>query len=375
MKLFEYQAKKLFEESGIPVPKEKLVDRNTDLNAAIGEVGFPCVLKAQVLQARRGKAGLIQFASTKDEAKVKSAKIFSSHINVKKLLIEERLDIEKEFYLAITINPVSSSILVMASSEGGVDIEDVAKKSPKKIIKEEIDVFKGLLPFQVRNVMFGLGLKGDAFKQGLKILSKMFDVFCRYDAELLEINPLVLASDGNLIAADAKLIIDDNSSFRQKRFTITRDYFESDIEYEAAEKSIPYLQFDGTIGLMCAGAGLTNTVYDLINYYGGSVANYLEFGGANYTRAIQAMELTLKNNPNVILIVTFGTIARADVMAQGIADAIKKLKPNVPIVTAIRGTGEEEADNILQNIGLEPLKDTESAVKKAVELASGENAK
>ncbi|MBU0478381.1 acetate--CoA ligase family protein [bacterium] len=375
MKLFEYQTKELFVESGIPVPKGKLVDRDTDINTAIGEVGLPCVLKAQVLQAGRGKAGLIQFASTKDEAREKATKIFSSHTNIRRLLIEEKLNIEKEFYLAITINPVLSSILVMASLEGGVDVEDIAKKSPEKIIKEEIDIFKGLLPFQARNVMFGLGLKGNAFKQGLKILSKMFDIFCRYDAELLEINPLVLASDGKLIAADAKLIIDDNSSFRQKRFTLTRDYFESDIEYEASEKSIPYLQFDGTIGLMCAGAGLTNTVYDLINYYGGSVANYLEFGGPNYTRAVQAMELTLKNKPKVILIVTFGTIARADVMAQGIADAIRKLKPNVPIVTAIRGTGEEEADKILRGIGLEPLKDTESAVKKAVELAAGGSAK
>ena len=375
MKLFEYQTKKLFVESGIPVPKGKLVDRDADIDVAVKETGLPCVLKSQVLQAGRGKAGLIQFALTKDEAGEKSAKIFSSHTNIRKLLVEEKLNIEKEFYLAITINPVSSSILVMASSEGGVDIEETAKKSPKKIIKEEIDIFKGLLPFQASNVMFGLGLKGNTFKQGLKILSKMFDIFCQYDAELLEINPLVLTSNDNLIAVDAKLIIDDNASFRQKRFTVTRDYFENDIEYEAAEKSIPYLQFDGTIGLMCAGAGLTNTVYDLINYYGGSVANYLEFGGANYTRAVQAMELTLKNNPKVILIVTFGTIARADVMAQGIADAIKELKPTVPIVTAIRGTGEEEADRILRNIGLEPLKDTERAVKKAVELTAGENAK
>ena len=198
---------------------------------------------------------------------------------------------------------------------------------------------------------------------------KMFELFKKNDAELVEINPLILTADGKLVAADGKVSIDDNAAFRQKRYPITRDHFGSDIEYEAAVKGIPYLQFDGKIGLMCAGAGLTNTVYDLINYYGGSVASYLEFGGPNYRRAAEAMDFTLRNKPSVVLIVTFGTIARADVMAQGIVDAIELLKPDVPIITAIRGTGEEEAGKILRKIGLEPLSETEDAVKKAVELS------
>jgi len=385
MKLFEYQAKELFAEAGIPIPKGALVERQgasgTDaatperdvvaaVSAAVDAVGLPCVIKSQVLQGGRGKAGLIQLATTKEDALLKARDLMVNR-KVGKLLIEEALSKEKELYMAITIDPVEASALIMASSEGGVEIEEVAATMPDKIIKERVKTFRALAPFQVRNVMFGLGLKGDAFKQGASILPKMFELFHKFDAELVEINPLILTQDGRLVAADGKVSIDDNAAFRQKRFPITRDHFDSDIEYEAAVKGIPYLQFDGKIALMCAGAGLTNTVYDLINYYGGTVASYLEFGGPNYRRAAEAMDLTLRNQPAVVLIVTFGTIARADVMAQGIADAIAQLKPKVPIITAIRGTGEEEAEVILKKAGLEPIADTEEAVKRAVELSKG----
>jgi len=370
MKLFEYQAKELFAEAGIPVPKGARFENEADCAAAIEKVGLPCVIKSQVLQGGRGKAGLIQLAETKEEALLKAHDLMVNR-NVGKLLFEEALSKEKEIYIAVTIDPVDSSALIMASSEGGMEIEEVAVKMPDKIVKERVKMFRALSPFQVRNVMFGLGLKKEAFKQGATILPKMFELFKKFDAELVEINPLILTKDGRLVAADGKVSIDDNAGFRQKRFPITRDHFDSDVEYEAAVKGIPYLQFDGKIALMCAGAGLTNTVYDLINYYGGSVASYLEFGGPNYRRAAEAMDLTLRNKPAVVLIVTFGTIARADVMAQGIVDAIAQLKPSAPIITAIRGTGEEEAAAILKKTGLEPISDTEEAVKRAVELSKG----
>ncbi len=167
------------------------------------------------------------------------------------------------------------------------------------------------------------------------------------------------------------MTIDDSSLHRQERFSLSRDYFESDVEYEAAEEGIPYLQFDGDIGLMCAGAGLTNVIYDLVNYGGGSVASYIEFGGPNYHKAVKAMELMMKTGPKVALVVTFGTIARADVIAEGLAEAIEKLKPDFPVVTAIRGTGEEKTQEILRSVGLEPLSDTEEAVERAIELAGG----
>jgi succinyl-CoA synthetase beta subunit len=201
------------------------------------------------------------------------------------------------------------------------------------------------------------------------MLLNLYDLFQRYDAELVEINPLVVTKEGALIAADGKITIDDDALPRQERFSLSRDYFQSDVEYEAAQEGIPYLKFDGEIGLLCAGAGLTNVVYDLINYGSGSVDSYVEFGGPNYRKAAKALELMMKTEPRVVLVVTFGTIARADVIAEDLVEAIKQLKPDFPIVAAIRGTGEEKVQELLRSVGLEPLEDTEEAVEKAIELA------
>lgn len=371
MKLFEYEAKELFEEASIAVPKRKFVDGISELDSAVEEVGLPCVIKAQVLQGGRGKAGLIQFASTSEEAREKTEQILNSPVNISGLLIEQALDIKEEIYLSITADPVTGSALIMASAEGGVEIEEVARTMPEKIVRETVDISEGLIPFQAREVMFDLGLEGDGMKQGSAMLLSLYDLFRKYDAELVEINPLVLNGDGTLVAADGKVTIDDSALHRQSRFSIGRDYFDSDVEYEGAMEGIPCLKFDGDIGLMCAGAGLTNVIYDLVNYGGGSVASYIEFGGPNYRKAVKAMELMIKTEPKVVLVVTFGTIARADVIAEGLAEAIERLKPEFPIVTAIRGTGEEETLELLRSAGLEPLTDTEEAVERAIELAGG----
>lgn len=370
MRLFEYQAKEMFKKAGISVPRGAMTENQSGIESAIDAVGCPCVVKAQVARGGRGKEGLIQFAADRREALAQALAMMDKR-GVRRLLIEEALAIERELYLAVTFDPVTASALIMASPEGGVDIEELARTRPNLVFKMRVDVFRRLSPFQARDLMFQIGLKGAAFKQGLGIVGAMFDLFRRRDAELVEINPLVLTRDGGLVAADGKLLLDDNASFRQEKRGITREHFDSDLEYEATLEGIPCLRFDGAIGLMCAGAGLTNTIYDLISYEGGSVANYLEFGGPNYRRAEKAMELTMKSNPKVILIVTFGTIARADVMAQGIVDAIVKLKPGIPIITAIRGTGEEDAARILRGAGLDPLADTEDAVRKAVALSGG----
>ena len=368
MKLFEYQAKRIFEEAGIAVPVGRIIDSAETLPVAIDAVGLPCVLKAQVLRGGRGKAGLIQFAETLDDAAEKAEKLFAPEHSVHKILVEQALKIEKELYLAITVDPLTGKALVMGSAEGGIDIEDLAVNTPEKIVRQQVDITQGILPFQLRNVMFGLGLKGDSFKQGMKVLKALFATFKEKDAELVEINPLAVTTDGQLVAADGKFSIDDSSAFRQEGLARTREQFDSDLEFEAAEAGFPYLKFDGDIGLMCAGAGLTNTVYDLIADFGGTVANYLEFGGPNYRRAVEAMDFTLRGNPKVILVVTFGTIARADVMAEGLAEAIEKHKPDIPIVTAIRGTNEDQATEILKKLGLNPLSNTEEAVKTAIAL-------
>lgn len=367
MKLYEYQAKELFSEAGISVPKAVVVDldRQEDIMKQASAVDFPVVVKAQVLRGGRGKAGLIKIASSVTELE-QIAGEFKAR-NVHKALLEEEVPIAEELYLSITVDAASGKALIMACPEGGVDIEELAERSPEKIIKERVDITAGLFPFLARDIGFRLNEKQGKAIAG--VLLKVFSVFRAKDAELVEINPLFITKAGEVLAGDGKCVIDDNSAFRQLKYVPGRDYYDSEAEYEAAREGIPYLQFHGDISLMCAGAGLTTTVYDLINYEKGRVANYLEFGGPNYHKAQRAMELCLKNDSKVILIVTFGTIARADVMAEGVVTAIKNLKPDRPIVVCIRGTNEEEAVKILTEAGLEPLFDTEAAVKKAVDLA------
>ena len=370
MKLFEYQAKELFREAGIEVPKSALIDEQSDFSAAIAGLTAPYVIKAQVLSGKRGKAGLIRFADNAAKAEAEAKSLFGCGHGVKKILVVQDFNIARELYLAITVDPVRAKALVISCAEGGMDIEELAASGSGKIHYTLIDIADGIQDFQCRGIAYDLGFEGDLAKQIAAAVKKLYSVFTKYDAELAEINPLFITKEGTVVAGDGKIVIDDNSGFRQKRFDIGRDYFSSDAEYESYLEGIPYLQFDGNISLMCAGAGLTTTVFDLINYSGGKVANYLEFGGANYKKAVRAMELCLKNSgAKIILIVTFGTIARADVMAEGIKSAIETLKPKVPIITCIRGTNEEAAAEILRSIGLTPLYDTEEAVALAVKIA------
>ena len=369
MKLFEYQAKELFKEAGIEVPKSVLIDGQSDFQAAIADLTSPFVLKSQVLSGKRGKAGLIRFANSVEKAEAETRSLFGCE-GVKKILVVQDFEIAQEIYLSITVDAARAQALIISCGEGGMDIEELAASGSNKINYTFVDLVNDIPDFQCRNIAYGMGFEGDIAKQISAVVKKLYSVFIKYDAELAEINPLFITKDNRVVAGDGKMIIDDNSCFRQKRFEIDREYFTSDAEYESYLEGIPYLQFDGDISLMCAGAGLTTTVFDLINYSGGKVANYLEFGGANYKKAVRAMELCLKNsNAKVILIVTFGTIARADVMAEGIKNAVETLKPSVPIVVCIRGTNEETADAVLRSCGLNPLYDTEEAVALAVKIA------
>jgi succinyl-CoA synthetase beta subunit len=373
MKLFEYQAKDAFAERGIAVPERRLCESVGQVIEAADALGFPCAVKSQVLKGGRGKAGLVKLVRSAGEAQSYAAELLTGPLGathgVKKILVEEAVDIARELYLSITVDPRAATALILACADGGVEIEELARTAPEKIIREKVDIDVGLLPFQARNIAYALGLEQGLSSSFVTLLSGLWRTFREKDAELVEVNPLFVTGAGKLVAGDGKLVIDDNSAFRQGGAEPSREYFDSDVAFEAAVEGIPYLQFDGDISLMCAGAGLTTVVYDLVNYEGGSVANYLEFGGPNYKKAVRAMELCLTNDPKVILIVTFGTIARADIMADGIAEAIAKLKPRCPIVACIRGTGEEKAVETLKSAGLEPLFDTEEAVRKAVALA------
>lgn len=368
MRLFEYQAKQVFSQAGIEVPKGLLAHDAAGAVAAANEIGYPCVLKAQVLRGGRGKAGLIRLAKSEEEVRKESVPIFEVLAGAP-LLVEKAVDIAREIYLSITVDPLSACALVLACSEGGIEIEELARSAPEKIVRELVPLNEGLLPFHARNIAYSIGLEGETVRQFAGVLEKLYGVFTAQDAELAEINPLFLTKSGSLVAGDGKLSIDDNAMHRHPEWEPGRDSFDSDIAFEAWREGIPYLQFDGDISLMCAGAGLTTTVFDLIVDAGGSVANYLEFGGPNYRKGLRAMELCVRNNPKVILIVTFGTIARADVMADGIVEAVRTLKPACPIVVCIRGTGEDAAAATLKAAGLEPLVDTEQAVRTAVALS------
>ena len=374
MKLFEYQAKEAFSEAGIPVPEGRLVEDAGGARDVAAGMGSPCVLKAQVLRGGRGKAGLIQFADGAEEAGQKAAGLFASPHGVRKLLVERAVTVERELYLSLTLDPVRAEALFIACAEGGVEIEQLAVEQPEKIITVPVDLDWGLMPHHLRELTFGLGLSGDTAKAVSAIAGNLYKVFRATGAELAEINPLFINKEGGALAGDGKLVIDDNMGDARGKYPLAPEYFDTQTEYEAALEGIPYLQFDGDIALMCAGAGLTTTVFDLIHYAGGTVANYLEFGGPNYTKAVQAMRLCLKNPSKVLLVVTFGTIARADVMANGLVEAINTLKPSVPIVTCIRGTNEEEAFAALRAAGLDPLYETEEAVRRAVDIAAGRRA-
>jgi succinyl-CoA synthetase beta subunit len=382
MKLFEYQAKEIFKRAGIPVPRSIRIIRpenypsgegeiNRQVTSAGEELGLPLVIKSQVLMGGRGKAGLIPFIREAGQLVPAIHRLFSHEIPVPSVLAESAVSIDREIYLAITADPPSGRALILASAEGGVEIEELAVRRPEAIARVMVDIERGIMPFQIRFLIKALGLENQGASDFKAVIQKLWKVFTGMDCELAEINPLFLTREGNLIAGDGKISIDDNSLGRHPDYRAGRDYYESDAAYEAAEDGIPYLQFEGDISLMCAGAGLTTTVYDLVIDAGGSVANYLEFGGPNYMKARRAMELCLKNKSSVILMVTFGTIARADVMAEGIVSAIRELKPDRPIVTCIRGTNEEAAVKILEEAGLEAIFDTEVAVRRAVELSAG----
>ena len=369
MKLFEYQAKQAFADAGIPVPHGELATTMEEVAEAVHKVGLPCVLKSQVLRGGRGKAGLIQRATTKEEALEKAHALFTGAHHVRTLLVEEAVNIASELYISVIFDAEAAVATFIACRDGGVEIETLAVEQPEKIITVPVNIDWGLMPHHIRELTFGLGLAGETAKTVGFIAEKLYAVFRNTGAELAEINPLFITVEGNVVAGDGKLITDDTVC--KDIYPLTRAHFDTDVEYEAALEGIPYLPFDGDIALMCAGAGLTTTVYDLIHYAGGTVANYLEFGGPNYTKALQAMALCLKKPSKVILVVTFGTIARADVMAEGLVAAIKALKPSIPIVTCIRGTNEEEAFAALRAAGLEPLQETEQAVERAVAIATG----
>ena len=371
MRLFEYEAKEIFAKNGIPIPKGGVATTLEEAEGVYGGLGS-VVVKSQVLVGGRGKAGGIKFANTPVELKESVAALLGSEIRgfrVGSVLIEEKLDIEKELYVGVTVERSQGKAVVLASGKGGIDIEELARTYPDQIVKELVDVRRGLRPYEAADILRRAGVSGKALTKASGILVRLYDIFWAYDAEVTEINPLVVTKDGGLIAADAKMNIDDEAVRRHPEVR-QEDSFLTTLEKEARTHNLGYVEMGGTIGVIGNGAGLNMTTLDILRHYGGEPANFLEVSGRTYMKAEEAIQIVLKN-PKVKVIFGnfFGSISRCDVIAKGLAEAIKKGKVTKPMVVSMRGNGAEEGKEILRALDVPIYENDQIAGEKAVELA------
>ncbi len=366
MKIHEYQGKAILKEFGVPVPRGIVARTPDEAEAAARELGTDIVVvKAQIHAGGRGKGGGVKIAKSPAEARELASQILGMTLithqtgpegrEVKTLLIEEGLPIDKEFYLGITLDRVTGRNVFMASSAGGMDIEKVAAETPELILKETIDPAVGLRGFQARKLAFGLGIPNELINQAAKFMLSLYDAYEKIDASLVEINPFLLTKDSRLIALDAKLTFDDNAMFRHKEFVELRDLSEEEpLEIEASEHDLNYIKLDGNIGCMVNGAGLAMATMDIIKLAGGEPANFLDVGGgASQERVEQAFKILLADkNVKAVLINIFGGIVRCDMVASGVVAAANNLGMSIPIVARLEGTNVEEGRRVLSESGI-----------------------
>jgi len=378
VKFFEYEAKEVFKAYGIPTPEGRVAFTPAEAREIAAELNKPVAIKVQVLVGGRGKAGGIRFANTPEEAEKIAANLLGSTfkgLKVDAVLVEEKLSIGREFYLGITIDRAAKRLVAIASAKGGVDIEEIARQYPNLIVKEHIDPLVGFYPFMARRMLKALNFEGSLLTAMSQIMKKLYDIAIDYDAELVEINPLVLTEDGRLMAADAKLNVDSDALFRHpniKSKAISHEI--SSIEAEAKAAGLSYVELNGDIGIIGNGAGLVMTTLDLVKIYGGSPANFLDVGGGAEEKVIATALKILINHPRVkvILVNIFGGITRCDVVARGIVSALKSIEKRKPIVIRLIGTNDAEGRAILENEGLLALSSMEEAAKAAVDAARRE---
>jgi succinyl-CoA synthetase beta subunit len=367
LKLFEYQGKEAFARYGLPVPKGVLVRGPEDLD----QVEYPAVLKAQVLAGGRGKAGGIAIAEDREAAEAALDRILGMEISgctVKAVLAEEKLDIARELYLSITIDRTYRSPLLMASAAGGVDIESVADE---KIFKRHLSPFVPIPHYVHAYLRTSLDLTKDEAAQLSDVVNRLFEAFKGLDAELVEVNPLVITSEGTVIAADSKVTIDDNAMYRHPEYAGTEEDITA-LEKEAKEKGITFVQLGGDIGVIANGAGLTMATLDLLNLKGGSPGVFLDLGGTDDPEKVkEAFLLMKKAEPAVIFLNIFGGITKCDTVALGVKDAIREGKIEVPIVARIKGLNEERAKEILRSEGMVATDTLEEAAAEAARLGGG----
>jgi len=367
VKIHEYQAKEIFAKYGLPVPKGKMATSVAEAKAVAQELEGPkCVVKAQIHAGGRGKGGGVKIADSPDEAEKIASEILGMNLvthqtgpegkEVKKLLIEEGLGIDRELYLGMVIDREQSGPVIMASEAGGMDIEEVAATTPEKILKEFIDPIIGINPFQCRKLAYGLNLEGGQIKQAVSLISRLYKLFIENDCSLVEINPLIVTTDGDLLALDAKVNIDDSGLFRHKDLAELRDLDEEEpLEVEAGKFNLNYIKLDGDVGCMVNGAGLAMATMDIIKISGSEPANFLDVGGGASAEQVENAFRIILSDKNVkgVLINIFGGILRCDRLATGIVEAAKKIKINVPIVVRMEGTNVDEGKRILAESGLE----------------------
>ena len=387
MKIHEFQAKEILRRYGVATPRGQVVDSAADAAEICREMGGRCVVKAQIHAGGRGKGGGVKLAGSPEEAETTAAAILGMQLvtpqtgpegqTVRKVLIEEALEIASELYLSVTLDRASGKPVLMASAAGGMDIEEVAAKDPDAIIREAIDPQLGILPFQARSVASKLGLEGPTGRQAAKLLGSLMAAYLDTDASLVEINPLLVTGEGDVVALDAKMNFDDNALFRHPDNREMRDLAEENpLEVEAGKYDLNYIKLDGEIGCMVNGAGLAMATMDIIKLFGSEPANFLDVGGSASQEAVQNAFKILISDDSVraVLINIFGGIARTDRIAKGVVAALQEM-PDVqlPVVVRLEGTNVEQGRKILQDADFDFVvaNDMADAAQKVVAAAKG----
>ncbi len=387
MKIHEYQAKELFQKYGVPIPRGRVAFNVEEAKSAAAELGtLPVVIKAQIHAGGRGKGGGVKLAKTPVEVEEVAQAILGMTLVthqtgpegrlVRRVLVEEGLAIEKELYLGMLPDRSSARVTIMVSEAGGMDIEEVAAKTPEKIIKVQVDPLLGFEAFQARQLAYGLNLEPDLVKLFVPMVARLYKLFCEYDCSLVEINPLIITRDRNILALDAKVNFDDNALFRHKDILEYRDHDEEDpAEVEASKYNLNYIKMDGNIGNMVNGAGLAMATMDIIKLAGADPANFLDVGGGASEEMVENGFRIILSDPAVkgVFINIFGGILRCDILAQGVVEAAKKVDVRVPVVIRMEGTNVEKGRKILEASGmnLTVASDLTDAAQKVAAIAKG----
>jgi succinyl-CoA synthetase beta subunit len=375
MKLHEYQSKQIFSKFGIPIPRGRVANSSGSARQIAEELGSKVVVKAQVLSGGRGKAGGIRLADTPLITEKLATQIMGMTINnfpVHKVLVDEAVSIEKELYLGIAIDRVNSLPVLIASAQGGIDIELTAQSSPEKILRINIPLLLGLREYQIRSLALAIDLPKKYWRLFIEIANGLWQVFKQYDATMIEINPLVITEDQRLIALDGKIELDDNALYRHPELIELRDLdMEDPIEVEARKYGLAYIRMYGEVGCMVNGAGLAMASMDMIKLFGGEPANFLDIGGGAGEEKVAAAFRLILSDPKVksVLINIFGGITRCDEVAKGIIQALDEIKPLIPIILRLEGNNAKEGRALLKKAHLKTVNTFSEAAKLAVELA------